>query len=64
MLTVKGRGYLEAGLGLEGGEGAREPGGIEEGGDGGDHCGPSTRGRYRFRPEGMLGTDSGQKGHG
>jgi len=43
VLTVK-VGTSEAGLGLEGGEGAREPDGIEEGGDG-DHRGPRARGR-------------------
>ena len=40
VIGLQGSWYLEAGLGLEGGEGAWESGGLDEGGDGGDHRGP------------------------
>ena len=48
VIGLQGSWYLEAGLGLEGGEGARESGGLDEGGDeggdGGDHRGPRAGG--------------------
>ena len=40
VIVLQGSWYLEAGLGLEGGEGARESGGL----DGGDHRGPRAGG--------------------
>ena len=49
VIGLQGSWYLEAGLGLEGGEGARESSGLDEGGDGGDHRGPRAGGRGQRR---------------
>ena len=64
VIGLQGSWYLEAGLGLEGGEGARESGGLDEGGDGGNHRGPragaGAAARLRRRLEGGREQGSGR----
>jgi len=61
VIGLQGSWYLEAGLGLEGGEGARESGGLDEGGDGGDHRGwAAVATRLRRRLEGGREQGSGR----